>query len=99
MAPQAATEVTATGATVLEPPTTVPAADVVEIAGTVVARARGDVVVTRARPSDDAPILVALANPTASGGALVFLVLTSPDQVSTEWLEVMLPVRPNGTVG
>ncbi len=29
----------------------------------------------------------------------MFLVLTPPDQVSAEWLEVMLPVRPNGTVG
>jgi lipoprotein-anchoring transpeptidase ErfK/SrfK len=29
----------------------------------------------------------------------VFRVLTPPDQVPTEWLEVMLPVRPNGTVG
>jgi hypothetical protein len=99
MAPGAPTEVTATDVTVLMPPTTAPAADVAETAGTVVARARGHVVVARSRPSDDAPILVALANPTASGGALVFLVLTSADQVSTEWLEVMLPVRPNGTVG
>jgi lipoprotein-anchoring transpeptidase ErfK/SrfK len=99
MAPQAETEVTATDVTVPEPPTTAAAADVVGIAGTVVARARGDVVVARSRPTDDAPVLVDLANPTASGGALVFLVLTSPDQVSTEWLEVMLPVRPNGTAG
>jgi hypothetical protein len=71
----------------------------VSSAGTVVARARGDVVVARSRPTDDAPVVAELANPIASGGALVFRVLTPPDQVPTEWLEVMLPVRPNGTAG
>jgi lipoprotein-anchoring transpeptidase ErfK/SrfK len=99
MPPQAAAEVTAAVATVPEPPTTAAAARIVSSAGTVVARARGDVVVARARPTDDAQILAELANPIASGGALVFRVLTPPDQAPAEWLEVMLPVRPNGTVG
>ncbi len=99
MPPQAAAEVTAAEVTVPEPPTTAAAAHIVGSAGTVVARARGDVVVARSRPTNDAPVLAELANPIASGGALVFLVLTPPDQVSADWLEVMLPVRPNGTVG
>ena len=99
MAPQGPTEVTATDGTVPKPSTTVAAAAVVKTAGTVVARARVDVVVARSRPTGDAPVVVELANPTASGGALVFLALTAPDRVSTGWLEVMLPVRPNGSVG
>jgi lipoprotein-anchoring transpeptidase ErfK/SrfK len=90
----------AADSTVPAAPTTAPAVGVVDTAGKVVARARGDVVVARSRPTVDAPVLVELANPTASGGALVFLVLTSPELVPiAEWLEVMLPVRPNGTVG
>jgi hypothetical protein len=67
--------------------------------GTVVGRARGDVIVARSRASADAPVVGEFRNPIPSGGALVFLVLAPPDQVSAEWLEVMLPVRPNGTVG
>jgi lipoprotein-anchoring transpeptidase ErfK/SrfK len=92
-------EATVPEATVPGPRTTPGGADVLGTAGTVVARARGRVVVARSRPTDDAPVVVELANPTASGGALVFRVLTSPGQVSAEWLQVMLPVRPNGTVG
>jgi lipoprotein-anchoring transpeptidase ErfK/SrfK len=99
VAPQHATAVTAPDTTVPKSATTALAVDIGGTPGTVVARARGDVVVARSRPTDAAPVLVELANPTASGGALVFLVLTPPGQVSTGWLEVMLPVRPNGTAG
>ncbi|MDH5237677.1 MAG: L,D-transpeptidase [Acidimicrobiia bacterium] len=67
--------------------------------GTVVARARDSLVVARTDPADDATTVGEFSNPVASGGALVFRVLTPPDDVSGEWLEVMLPVRPNGTVG
>jgi lipoprotein-anchoring transpeptidase ErfK/SrfK len=97
-------DVAATDVTAPEPPAEVPAGAAVgsgsaESAGTVVARARGDVVVARSQPSADAPLVAELENPIPSGGALVFRVLATPDEVSAEWLEVMLPVRPNGTVG
>jgi hypothetical protein len=98
IAAQITTEVITSGGTVRELPPTSATKDV-EAAGRVVARARGGVVVARSSASASAPVVVELANPTATGGALVFLVLTPPDRVSTEWLEVMLPVRPNGTVG
>ncbi len=38
-----------------------------------------------------------LANPTVNGGPLVFQVLTDPPD--GEWLEVALPIRPNGSTG
>jgi lipoprotein-anchoring transpeptidase ErfK/SrfK len=100
MAPQTTRGATVPGATVVEPPTTRLGTAVARTAGTVVvARARRDVVVARSAPSEKASVIAELRNPTASGGALVFLVVTSPDRLSAEWLEVMLPVRPNGTVG
>jgi lipoprotein-anchoring transpeptidase ErfK/SrfK len=37
----------------------------------------------------------ALSNPTPTGGQLVFLV----EDVSDVWLEVLLPIRPNGSTG
>lgn len=99
MAAQITTQVITSGGTVRELPTPSPATKDVEAAGRVVARARVGVVLARSSPSASAPVVAELANPTATGGALVFLVLTPRDRVSTEWLEVMLPVRPNGTVG
>jgi hypothetical protein len=42
----------------------------------------------------EAPALT-MDNPTAVGGPLVFLVIQKTD----EWVEVLLPVRPNGTTG
>jgi hypothetical protein len=38
---------------------------------------------------------MALDNPNENGGPLVFLV----EQRQSDWLEVLLPVRPNGSTG
>jgi lipoprotein-anchoring transpeptidase ErfK/SrfK len=45
-------------------------------------------------PDTPAPAFV-LANPTPTGGQLVFLV----EDVKGAWLEVLLPIRPNGSTG
>lgn len=47
-------------------------------------------------PSYDAPVVVSLQNPTKRGGPLVFQALAEPED---GWVEVLLPVRPNGTSG
>jgi lipoprotein-anchoring transpeptidase ErfK/SrfK len=47
-----------------------------------------------ARKGGSAP-KVTLANPTENGGPLVFLA----EQRSTDWVEVLLPIRPNGSTG
>ena len=44
---------------------------------------------------DSAEPKLQLDNPIASGGPLVFLV----DEVADEWVKVLLPVRPNGSIG
>ncbi len=47
------------------------------------------------RPALDATVVAELANPTENGAPLVFQVVREQDG----WLEVLLPVRPNGTTG
>jgi lipoprotein-anchoring transpeptidase ErfK/SrfK len=66
---------------------------------TLVARARGDELIARSAPSADADPVVVLENPIASGGALVVAAVDSPDVADDEWIEVHLPIRPNGTTG
>ena len=67
---------------------------------TVVGQATVPKLTARAEPSDGAKAVAALANPIASGTPLVVQVVPgstgSPDG---EWLEVLLPVEPNGTTG
>ena len=48
-----------------------------------------------AQPDDSQPAKRTLANPTESGAPLVFLV----EQAMPGWLQVDLPVRPNGSTG
>jgi len=79
--------------------TTTTAVDEPVQSGTVVARARNDLVLARAAADDAAAVVAELSNPTPVGSALVFRVLTPAQDVSQEWIEVMLPVRPNGTTG
>ncbi|MGI9602815.1 MAG: L,D-transpeptidase family protein [Acidimicrobiales bacterium] len=67
--------------------------------GTVVARATGPEVTAYQEPDEASPPVASLANPIASGGALVFRVLSPAAAAAEPWLEVMLPVRPNGTTG
>ncbi len=63
-------------------------------APSVVAKAITSSVAVYDEPGAAAPSRV-LANPTVTDGELVFLV----DQVSEGWLQVLLPVKPNGSTG
>ncbi|MEM9134688.1 MAG: L,D-transpeptidase family protein [Actinomycetota bacterium] len=49
----------------------------------------------RVAPDLDAEVIVDLAHPTESGAPLVFQVISERDG----WVEVLLPVRPNGSTG
>jgi len=59
----------------------------------IVATASTDVV--RVFDEPDGEILHEMANPTPTGGPLVFLMTES----ANNWLEVLLPLRPNGSTG
>jgi lipoprotein-anchoring transpeptidase ErfK/SrfK len=61
----------------------------------VVAEAAVPEVAVFAEPGGAGEPIHLLANPTAVGGPLVFLV----DEDQGEWLEVLLPLRPNGSTG
>ena len=50
------------------------------------------------RPDATSPALTELTNPNAAGGPLVFQ-LVGPDATGDEWVEVLLPIRPNGITG
>lgn len=64
--------------------------------GTIVAHASSPTVVARQWPSANATPVDDFANPTDRGGPLVFRGIGEPVD---GWLEVLLPVRPNGTTG
>ena len=55
-------------------------------------------ITVRSAPEPDAEVVVELANPVATGGPLVFMA-TEAVVGEDGWIEVMLPVRPNGTTG
>ena len=59
-----------------------------------VAQAGGDLVQVYATAAEDQPT-VALDSPNENGAPLVFLV----EQSQGDWLQVLLPVRPNGSTG
>lgn len=64
------------------------------VTGSLVAQAKGASVQVYATAAEDQPTM-ALDNPNENGGPLVFLV----EQRQSDWLEVLLPVRPNGSTG
>ena len=64
------------------------------VAVSVVARAGTPAVPVFDRPGSTVPSRT-LSNPTKTDGSLVFLV----DQLRPGWVEVLLPVRPNGSKG
>lgn len=64
----------------------------------VVAQAVVAKVTARVAPADDAPEVATLDHPTAVGSPLVFLAVEG-QTASAGWLEVQLPVQPNGTTG
>lgn len=53
--------------------------------------------VVRSEPRDDAPP-IDIAPQTRAGAPTTFAVVGDPTTVATEWLEVLLPTRPNGAV-
>ncbi len=67
-----------------------------EDGSTIVATALTRSVVALARPDDRSETVAEFANPTDRGGPLVFQAIGQPGD---GWLEVLLPVRPNGTTG
>jgi len=73
-------------------PTTVPAVDPNM---NTVAQAKIASVKIYGQPSDTAAVSQTLANPAKSGAPLVFLV----EKAQGDWLNVDLPVRPNGSTG
>lgn len=64
----------------------------------VVAQAVVPSVVARVAPADDATVVATLDHPTAVGSPLVFLAVDG-QAAPAGWLEVRLPVQPNGTTG
>ncbi len=77
------------------PPTTVPAVDEAVADHTVVATATVSRVVAHQAPDPASPEVGRFANPIPSGAPLVFEVRSQQGG----WVEVSLPVRPNGTTG
>ena len=75
-----------------ETTTTVAAAPVAT--ATLVARAVGEQVQVFADPAEGEPVTT-LDNPNENGAPLVFLV----ERDEGAWLEVLLPIRPNGSTG
>ena len=72
----------------------------VPAAVTVVGRAIVPKLTARTGPEERAPAVATLANPIPSGTPLVVQVVPgSAGSADGEWLEVRLPVEPNGTTG
>ena len=74
--------------------TSTTAATAPEAPGSLVASAVGEQVPVYATASEAEPAM-ALDNPNENGAPLVFLV----EQDQGDWLQVLLPVRPNGSTG
>lgn len=71
----------------------------IEQTGTVVAHATGPELRAYNEPSSEADLVAALPNPTRHGSDLVVRVLGQVASPAPEWIEVQLPIRPNGTTG
>ncbi|MEM9564979.1 MAG: L,D-transpeptidase family protein [Actinomycetota bacterium] len=71
------------------------------LGGVIVGHVLGPSIVAREEPSVDSAPVAELDNPTEVGGPLVFqLVAEEVTGLSADaWVEVHLPVRPNGTTG
>lgn len=65
----------------------------------IVAEATVDKVTARFTPDADGEAIVELDNPTAMGGPLVFQLIGTSVDPSQQWVEVKLPIRPNGSTG
>lgn len=69
------------------------------VGSVLVAQATSSDVAAYQQPDDLSEPIVSLSNPTPRGGPLVFQAVGSEIAVDQEWLEVLLPIRPNGTTG
>lgn len=69
--------------------------------GVIVGHVTGSSITARESPSSGASVVAELDNPTDVGGPLVFQLVRSevPPPGDEAWVEVHLPVRPNGTTG
>ena len=72
--------------------------DVPSVDYTVVAQATVPDVIVRIGPDDGSESVAALTNPLPSGAPLVFRAIDG-GATSTEWIEVHLPIKPNGSTG
>ncbi|MGI9034386.1 MAG: L,D-transpeptidase [Acidimicrobiales bacterium] len=77
------------------PTTTAPAPDPAPQGQSLVAQAKVAKINVFASPMASTAPTHVLANPTENGGPVVFLV----EQQAPDWLQVDLPVRPNGSTG
>ena len=66
---------------------------------TVVAQARVGQVTAHADSDPSSPVVGEFANPTPTGGPLVFRAVDGSTDAGGQWIEVQLPVQPNGTTG
>ncbi|MEM9039633.1 MAG: L,D-transpeptidase [Actinomycetota bacterium] len=73
--------------------------DPLNLGESVVVRAADDVLIAYDAPDGDASSVVELANPTPRGGPLVLAAVDPEAAERAEWVEVHLPVRPNGSTG
>ncbi|MEM9746124.1 MAG: L,D-transpeptidase [Actinomycetota bacterium] len=71
--------------------------DPLALGESVVVRAADDVLVAYDAPEGGASSVVELANPTPRGGPLVLAAVDPGAAERAEWVEVHLPVRPNGS--
>lgn len=71
---------------------------VVPDGATIVAQATGTAITARQGPDSGSSAIETFNNPTTYGGPLVFQAV-APDLDEDGWIEVLLPVRPNGTTG
>ncbi|MGH1488618.1 MAG: L,D-transpeptidase [Acidimicrobiales bacterium] len=67
--------------------------------GVLVAHVKPAVIVARAEPDERAAVVTEMSNPTDMGGPLVFQLVETTVPDPGGWVEVHLPVRPNGTTG
>ncbi len=64
--------------------------------GTIVARGTSSLIEAHILPDASAPVMTTFSHPTERGGPQVFQAVGEP---VGGWIEVRLPIRPNGTTG
>ncbi len=67
--------------------------------GVIVGHAIGSMARAHRAPTDESVVVAELSNPTPVGGPLAFRLVDPIFDSGAEWLEVYLPIRPNGSTG